>query len=65
MTPAELAARYRGYAGKCLLLAQQQDEAKEKLLLLDMAQAWTSLAELAEKNGSLFVVYETPANGNT
>jgi hypothetical protein len=60
MTPAELAARYRKYAAKCLLLAQRQEDAGEKLALLDMAQSWMALAEQAEKNEALFVVYETP-----
>jgi hypothetical protein len=61
MTPDELAARYRRYAAKCLLLAQGQEDANEKLLLLDMAQAWAALAEMAEKNESLFVIHEAPA----
>jgi hypothetical protein len=61
MTPAELAARYRDYAAKCLLLAQKQENATEKLALLDMAQAWIALVEQAEKNEKFFLVYETPA----
>jgi hypothetical protein len=60
MTPAELAARYRDYAGKCLLVAQKQENANEKLALIDMAQAWIALAEQAERNETLFLVYETP-----
>ena len=61
MTPAELAARYRTYAAKCLTLAQAHGDASQKLALIDMAQVWSDLAEMAEKNESLFVVYETPA----
>jgi hypothetical protein len=60
MTPGELAARYRDYAAKCLTIAQRQESADEKLALIGMAQAWVALAEQAEKNESLFTVYETP-----
>lgn len=59
MTPTELAARYREYAAKCVLLAQSQENANERLGLIDMAQAWIALAEQAEKNEALFVVHET------
>jgi hypothetical protein len=61
MTPAELAARYREYAAKCFSLAQRHGDANEKLALIDMAQVWSDLAQIAEKNESLFIVYETPA----
>ena len=60
MTPAELAARYRAYAAQCLIVAQSHDEPGEKLALIDMAQAWITLAEQTEKNGRVSVVYETP-----
>ena len=60
MTPAELAARYREYAARCMIMAQRQENANEKLAMLDMAQAWADLAGLAEKNESIAVVYETP-----
>ncbi len=58
MMPTELAARYREYAAKCVLVAQSQENANEKLALIDMARAWIALAEQAEKNESLFVVHE-------
>ena len=61
MSPAELAARYREYAAKCVAVAQNLEQAAEKLALLDMAQAWINLAILAEKNERLAVVYETPS----
>lgn len=61
MTPADLAARYREYAGNCVALAQGMESAKEKLVFLDMAQAWMALAEQAERNEALLLVYETPA----
>lgn len=62
MSPAELATRYRDYAARCLILAQRQEDAAERLALIDMAQAWIALAEQAQKNETLFVVYETPGN---
>ena len=58
MMPTELAARYREYAARCVLLAQSQENASEKLALIDMAQAWIALAEQAENNEPLFVVRE-------
>jgi hypothetical protein len=60
MTPAELAARYHGYAAQCWLFAQQQDNAGDKLALIDMAQAWVALADYVEKNESLFALYDAP-----
>jgi hypothetical protein len=58
MTPAELAVRYRGYAAQCCIVAQRQDNAGDKLALVNMAQAWVALAEHMEKNESLFALYE-------
>jgi hypothetical protein len=58
--PAELAARYRGYGAACLLLARGEEKADQKLVLIDMAQAWIVLAEQAEKYESLFMAYEVP-----
>lgn len=60
MTPAEIAARYREYAAKCLIVAKKQENAGEKLALIDMAQAWVSLADQAERNQAFPIVYETP-----
>jgi hypothetical protein len=44
MTPAQLAARYWGYAAQCLVFAQRQDQAAEKLTLINMAKDWVTLA---------------------
>lgn len=44
VTPAQLAARYWGYAAQCLTLAQRQDKATEKLALINMAKDWVTLA---------------------
>jgi len=60
MGPSELAARYREYAAKCIAVAQGLQGEAEKLSLLDMAQAWLALADLALRNGHLQPVYETP-----
>jgi hypothetical protein len=59
MSPANLAARYRAFAAKCVVVAQNMANASEKLALIDMAQAWIDLADQAEKNGRFFVGYET------
>ena len=61
ITPAHLAARYWGYAAQCLVVAQRQDNAGDKLALINMAQAWVNLAEQAEKNDAAFVACETQA----
>lgn len=58
--PSEMAARYRGYAAKCIALAHELSGETEKLSLLDMAQAWRALADQALRNESLQTVYETP-----
>lgn len=60
MSPAELAAFYRQHAGSCFSLARKIGGSVEKLTLIDMAQAWMALAAQAEKNESLFTIYETP-----
>ena len=56
MTPTEFAVRYRGYAAKCLILAQHQDDTSDKLVLIDMAQAWANLADVVDKNEALFAL---------
>lgn len=49
ITPAQLAARYWGYAAQCLTVAQRQDSAADKLALVNMAQAWAILAEQTQR----------------
>jgi hypothetical protein len=61
MTPVELAARYRDYAAKCMMVAQRQEHAGERLALIDMAQAWIVLAEQAERNQLYPIVYGAPS----
>ena len=60
MSPAELAARYRLHATDCLNIAQTVLDEACKLSLLDMARAWNTLAEQAEKNSGAFLFYERP-----
>ena len=59
MSSAEFAARYRAYAANCVRIAHELTEPVERLVLLDMAQAWIALTGQAEKNEVLFVVTET------
>lgn len=42
---AQLAERYWGYATQCLIIAQRQDNAGDKLTLMKMAETWVALAE--------------------
>ena len=52
------AVEYRRYALECFRLARAMDGLSCKGLLLDMAQNWLALAEQAEKNVKLELVYE-------
>lgn len=51
---------YRLRAAQCMKLAQDAADSQAKLALLDMAQAWMSLADQADKNSATTLVYETP-----
>ena len=51
---------YRHHAGKCLALAEESTDPVVRLGLIDMAHAWLRLAEQAEKNSQVDLVYETP-----
>jgi len=50
MTPGEAAAGYRLYAAYCAEIAQTVTDTARKVALLDMAQAWVRLAEIADKD---------------
>jgi hypothetical protein len=52
--------QYQRHAAECLLLAEQVADPADKAGLLAMAQAWSRLADLAERNARTDVVYETP-----
>jgi hypothetical protein len=51
---------YRRHAALCLKLANEATDERSKSVLIDMASAWMRLAEQAEKNSALDIVYETP-----
>jgi len=60
MSATEPAALYRLHAAQCVDLAQRFSDSESKLALLHLAQSWVSMAEQAEKNAGITVVYETP-----
>ena len=47
MPGAELIARYRSYAAKCIKISRNISDPIGKLVLLEMAQTWLKLAEQA------------------
>jgi hypothetical protein len=55
MSPAELTAAFRLYAGYCIEIAQELPSPNRRATLLTMAQAWFALADQVEKNGGLVV----------
>jgi hypothetical protein len=40
---------YWGYATQCLIVAQRQDNAADKLTMINMAKAWVTLALQAQR----------------
>jgi hypothetical protein len=65
MIPAELTTLCHDYAAECWRFARRQDNAGDKLALIDMAQAWVILADCV--NESLLTPHEAldsrrPAN---
>ena len=54
------------FAAQCVLVAEQTNSPAVRLSLLEMAQVWIELADLAEKNRLTDLVYETPdkSSGN-
>jgi len=59
MPRSEDAKEYLWRARHCLDIASAVDSSR-RLILLEMAQAWTRLAEQAERNRKSDLVYETP-----
>lgn len=49
MVPREAAAYYRDYAAHCVEIAHDTVDAARKAVLLNMAQAWLVLADLADR----------------
>lgn len=60
MTSFSAAEFYRRYAAHCVEIAHDVAEPERKATLLSMAQAWLMLADRAEKNSEVSLVYETP-----
>jgi hypothetical protein len=51
---------YRRNAVSCLQLVDKTNDPAEKAYLLEMARAWRNLADQAERNSTVDLVYETP-----
>ena len=51
---------YRHHAAECLRLAERTTDLAARVALLDMARAWHSLADQADRNSRADLVYETP-----
>ena len=47
--PPSVETEFRRMAQECLKLAQKTDSPEDRLLLLDMAQAWLTLANNTER----------------
>ena len=51
---------YRHNAAVCLRIAEVTMDTAARMVLLDMATAWHNLADQANRNERLDLVYETP-----
>jgi hypothetical protein len=58
MAAMERVRDYHRHAAECVLLAEQVRDLETKAKLLAMAQAWSRLADLAERNVHTDIVYE-------
>src|SRR2546423_1613019 len=47
---SEAAQRYKEYGAECLLIAQQATDPAQKMRLLEMAESWQRLAQVASKH---------------
>jgi hypothetical protein len=56
----EVVAVYHLHAANCTDIARRTSDPKNRLVLLQMAAAWLKLAEQAEKNTQVSLVYEAP-----
>jgi hypothetical protein len=54
------ANEYRRHAIECLRLADETLNARSRILLVHMAEAWLRLVHQAEKNLATDLLYETP-----
>jgi hypothetical protein len=60
MSRSRASELYRSYACRCVEISYKAPDSENKLALLNMAQAWLALAEQADKNSKIELVYETP-----
>lgn len=51
---------YRQNAANCLTVAEQIADPATRAMLMAMARSWYALADQADRNSRLDVVYETP-----
>jgi len=54
------AERYRDYASDCIRVANETDILQVRVASLDMAVRWLRLADQADKNAELDIVYQPP-----
>jgi hypothetical protein len=54
------ADEYRRNAAECVAMAMSLTDPGKRTRLLEIAQAWATLAEQAERNAQTDIVYETP-----
>ena len=52
--------RYREFALECVEAARRTDDERNRVIMIAMAQAWTRLAQQADRNSRNDLVYETP-----
>jgi hypothetical protein len=63
MRGAEFVERYRFYAAKCVKISQDIPDPAGKLILLEMAQSWLKLAELAAEGTKTSMVQDAAVSG--
>jgi hypothetical protein len=51
---------YRQNAANCLTVAERTADTATRAMLMAMARSWYALADQADRNSRLDVVYETP-----
>jgi hypothetical protein len=56
---------YRRHAAGCVLIAEETTEPAIRLQLMEMAKMWLQLAEQADKNSRIKLVYLEPGQGET
>jgi hypothetical protein len=59
MQCAALVERYRSYAAKCIKISRNVSDPTGKLVLLEMAQAWLTLAEMTVAGAETRIGHET------